>query len=599
DSSGDRFGNSVSTAGDVNGDGLDDVIAGADYDDDGGSNSGSAFIFYGGVTSGVATAKADVKLIGDGVSEYFGRSVSSAGDVNGDGKDDVIVGAEDDNDNGADSGSAKIFTFEEKNFQNSVKLSGDTSVDYFGASVSSAGDVNGDGKEDVIVGAYGGDDGGPDSGSAYIFYGGINSGNATVQADVKLIGDDTSDQFGWSVSGAGDVNGDGLDDVIVGAPSDDDGGSGSGSVFIFCGGVTSGNATSKADIKLIGDSTGDEFGASVSSAGDVNGDGKDDVIVGAYRDDDGGDDSGSAFIFYGGQVVSGGATAEAVTNGHGVKITGDDGNDNFGNPVSSAGDMNGDGKDDVIVGAYLDDDNGNTSGSAFIFYGGQVASGSATEEAVTNGHGIKLIGDNISDNFGRSISGAGDMNGDGKDDVIVGAPADDDNGNSSGSAFIFYGGVTSGSATAKADIKLTGDDAGDQFGRFVSGAGDMNGDGCDDVIVGARHDDDNGTDSGSAFIFSLGPSTEMIQIDHGSPVDSIDYFGASVSSAGDVNGDGLDDVIVGAFDDNTFETGAAYIFYGGVTSGTATAKADVKLIGDSSGDRFGHSVSGAGDVNGD
>jgi hypothetical protein len=535
-------------------------------------------------------AKMDyLQINGEATVNYFGTSVSCAGDVNGDDKDDVIVGAP-----GYSSGSGAAYIFYggtkttgSATSRADVKITGDSSLDQFGASVSGAGDVNGDGKADVIVGAYGDDDGGNDSGSGYIFYGGVSSGSASAVANVKFTGDSAEDRFGTSVSGAGDVNGDGKADVIVGAYGDDDGGDVSGSGFIFYGGVANGAASTVANVKITGDIAGDRLGYSVSGAGDVNGDGKDDVIVGAYQDDDGGTDSGSAFIFYGG-VTSGAATA--VAN---VKITGDSADDQFGKSVSSAGDVNADGKDDVIVGATGDDDGGSGSGSAFIFYGG--ASSGATS-TVAN---VKITGDSANDQFGNSVSGAGDVNGDGKDDVIVGAPYDDDNSRSdSGSAFIFYGGVTSGGATAKASVKFSGDSALDYFGTSVSGAGDVNGDGKDDVIVGATGDDDGGSTSGSAKIYTFTDFQNSAKIIGDSAGDQLGY---SVSGAGDVNGDGKDDVIVGApyDDDGGADSGSAFVFYGGVGNGTASGKADVKLIGDNAGDKFGYSVSGAGDVNGD
>jgi hypothetical protein len=312
-------------------------------------------------------------------------------------------------------------------------------------------------------------------------------------ADIKLVGEDAGDNFGYSVSGAGDFNGDGKDDVIVGAYYDNDGGSDSGCAFIFYGGASSGTIdASNADIKLVGEDMFDNFGHSVSGAGDFNGDGKDDVIVGALYDDDGGSNSGCAFIFYGG-ASSGTIDASNAD----IKLVGEDGGDNFGHSVSGAGDFNGDGKGDVIVGARQDDDGGVDSGCAFIFYGG---ASSGTIDA--SNADIKLVGEDADDKFGRSVSGAGDFNGDGKDDVIVGAINDDDGGVDSGCAFIFYGGASSGTIDASsADIKLVGEDADDRFGYSVSGAGDFNGDGKDDVIVGANGDDDGGGSSGCAFIF--------------------------------------------------------------------------------------------------
>jgi hypothetical protein len=596
DSSSDRFGDSISGAGDVNGDGKDDIIVGAEFAPfSGGSGPGIAYIFYGGVTSGSATAKADVKITGDSSEDSFGANVFGAGDVNGDGKDDVIVGAVYDDDGGDGSGSAFIFyggvTSGGATAKADVKLTGDGANDIFGAAVSGSGDVNGDGKDDLIVGAWADDDGGNDSGSTFIFYGGVTSGSATAKADVKITGDSAGDHFGTNVSNAGDVNGDGKDDVIVGAPNN----ASNGSAYIFYGGVTSGGATAKASVKITGDSAGDNFGASVSGAGDVNGDGKSDILVGAPYDDDAASDAGSIFIFYGGMVsgtspiVSG--TASALTD---VKILGDSLNDFFGYSASMAGDVNGDGKADIIVGAPYDDDGGDGSGSV------KIITDLATKDNPDSPN-FQLNGDSASDTFGISVSGAGDVNGDGKDDVIVGATGDDDGGNSSGSAFIFYGGIINGSATIKADVKLTGEADWNLFGNSVSGAGDVNGDGKDDVIVSATGYSGN---SGAVYIFyggvTSGAAASRYNVrltgDSGS-----DYFGTSVSGVGDVNGDGKDDVIVGAPYDNetASDTGAAFIFYGGVTSGAATTKANVKLTGDNASSRFGFSVSGAGDVNGD
>ena len=177
------------------------------------------------------------------------------------------------------------------------------------------------------------------------------------------------------------------------------------------------------------------------------------------------------------------ALAQTVTFQELYTFNGDNAFDRFGSSVSGAGDVNGDGFDDFIVGAFGDDNNGNYSGSARVFSG---ADGSVL---------FTVSGDSLYDEFGRSVSGAGDVNGDGFDDLIVGAFGDDNNGNQSGSARVFSG------ADGSVLFTFNGDSAGDYFGFSISGAGDVNGDGFDDLIVGARSDDNNGSNSGSARVF--------------------------------------------------------------------------------------------------
>jgi FG-GAP repeat len=446
-STGDRFGFSVASAGDFNGDGKDDVIVGAIFDDNDGTNSGSAFIFFGGQTGTINNpdANADV-VLNDQSGGFFGWSVASAGDFNGDGKDDVIVGAVQDlNNSGVISGSAFIFfggqtgTINNPDTNADVVLKGQSFADNFGGSVASAGDFNGDGKDDVIVGAIGGDNNGQtNSGSAFIFFGGQTGtiNNPDTNADVVLNGQSAGDLFGTSVASAGDFNGDGKDDVIVGAYQYNNS---DGIAFIFFGGQTGtiNNPDANADVVLNGQSTGNFFGWSVASAGDFNGDGKDDVIAGTRSDN-------SAFIFFGSAPVSqltlrADADADVILNG---QSTGD----RFGASVASAGDFNGDGKDDVIVGANFDDNSADCvdincdSGTAFIFFGGQTGT---INNPDTNAD-VVLNGQSANDHFGGSVASAGDFNGDGKDDVIVGASLDDNSADcvdinlDSGTAFIFF-----------------------------------------------------------------------------------------------------------------------------------------------------------------
>ena len=368
----------------------------------------------------------------DLLKDLTGPSTSGAGDVNGDGFADLIVGAQLDDNNGSTSGSARVFS----GFDGSVLYSfdGDSAGDLFGESVSGAGDVNNDGFADLIVGAQLDDNNGSTSGSARVFSG--FDGSVLYNLD----GDSAGDQFGTSVSGAGDVNNDGFADLIVGAPFN-----GTGYVQVFSG--FDGSLLYNFD----GDSFTDRFGDSVSCAGDVNGDGFDDLIVGADNDDNNGFNSGSARVFSGvdGSVL--------------YNFDGDSAGDSFGSSVSGAGDVNGDGFDDLIVGARQDDNNGSTSGSARVFSG---VDGSVL---------YNFDGDSAGDSFGSSVSGAGDVNNDGFADLIVGAvnfgPAN------SGSARVFSG--------ADGSVLYDFDSFNGGVGISVSGASDVNGDGVADVIVGS------------------------------------------------------------------------------------------------------------------
>ena len=384
-------------------------------------------------------------------------------------------------------------------------LAGDGSGDdEFGYSVSVSGDT-------VIVGARG--DGGG-SGSAYIFS--RDQGGADNWGQVKKLtaGDGAAgDEFGASVSISGDT-------AIAGAWGDD---GYSGSAYIFS--RDEGGTDNWGEVKKLtaGDgAAGDIFGISVSIGGDT-------AIVGAHRDDDNGDDSGSAYIF---------SRDEGGTNSWGQvqKLLAGDGasDDEFGRSVSISGDT-------AIVGAYYDDDNGSNSGSAYIFsrdYGG----------ADNWGEFKKLItGDGaVGDWFGRSVSISGDT-------VIVGAYGDDNNGSQSGSAYIFsrdQGGPDNWGEV----IELTPSDgaADDGFGCSVSISGDT-------AIVGADGDDDNGSNSGSAYIFSRDQGGadnwgEFKKLTAGDGATD-DFFGYSVSISGDT-------AIVGAYgdDDNGDYSGSAYIF---------------------------------------
>ena len=564
----DQFGTSVSFAGDFNGDGFSDVIVGANLNDAGGSSAGRAYIYYGGSTM---NSVVDLTLTGLAVSDQFGISVSTAGDINGDGYGDVIAGALFNDGGGSNAGRAYIY-YGGSSPDNTADLllTGAAAGDQFGISVSTAGDVNGDGYSDVIAGANLNDATGTDAGSAYIYFGGSVPNNT---ADVILSGA-AGDRFGFSVSTAGDVNGDGYSDVIAGANLNDAGGADAGRSYIYLGGINMDNTT---DAILTGDAAGDQFGFSVSTAGDINGDGYSDVIAGAIGNDAGGSSAGRVYLYL--NSMTGTDIADEFFTGAAV-------NDGLGYSVSSAGDVNADGYADLIIGAPFNDAGGSNAGRVYVYFGGVIQDNVAD---------MIITGAAASDKFGNFVSSAGDVNADGFSDVIVGANLNDAGGSNAGRAYIYFGGSL---PDTLADVILTGAAAGDEFGQSVSSAGDVNGDGYSDVIVGADRNDTGGSDAGRAYIYFGGSSmNNLIDVTMTGEAAG-DGFGISVSSAGDVNGDGYSDVIVGADgnDAGGLLAGRAYLYFGGSSMNNS---ADVTMTGEAAGDVFGYSVSSAGDVNND
>lgn len=394
---------------------------------------------------------------GDASGDGFGFSVSGGGDVDDDGYDDFVVGAYFNDAGGSNAGLARVFSGVDGSTLYTFLGAGPH--DIFGRSVSMAGDVNLDGFEDVVVGAPWNDGIGLNSGMVRVFSG----ADGTILH--TFVGDDPDERLGWSVSGAGDVNADGYADLIGGAYLDDTNGTDAGSATVYSG------FDGSVLYTLFGDAEGDQFGSAVSGAGDVNGDGYHDVLVGAPSDDDGGLDAGRAKLFSG------------LDGSEMYAFDGDPGND-FGYSVSDAGDVNADGLGDVIVGGRYHNGPGGNGGIARVFSG---MDGSIL---------YTFLGSEAGERFGYSVSGAGDVDGDGHDDLIVGSK--------NASELFHHGGKATVLSGHDGHILFTflGDAEDDLLGRSVAGAGDVNGDGLADVIVGADFDDINANNSGSARIFT-------------------------------------------------------------------------------------------------
>ncbi|MCI0330290.1 MAG: FG-GAP-like repeat-containing protein [candidate division Zixibacteria bacterium] len=384
------FGSSIAGVGDVNGDGKADFVVGNPLaNPDGFSKVGAIYVYSG--------ADGDLLYQVDGVSPEggFGYSVAQTGDLDGDSKSDLIVGAPYTSPN-AKFQAGSVFILSGSNGSTMLQKDGAAQLDYFGTSVAGAGDVNNDGKTDFMVGATGTDVGGhPNAGSVFVYSG--TDGSPLFRKD----GSSMSEFFGTSVAGTGDVDGDGYADFVIGTPYAEDPDSAqsfnSGAAFVYSG------RDGSLLFNFQSDKEDDNLGYSVSGAGDVNGDGRSDFVVGVpHINNIGPSDVGRAIIYSGGD-----GSALWILHGDAV-------GDYFGTSVAGTGDVDGDGKGDVAVGAFGAENGGQfQAGAAFVFSG---ADGALL---------FRLNGARAYDRMGVPVAGAGDVNADGYADFIISAPQAD------------------------------------------------------------------------------------------------------------------------------------------------------------------------------
>jgi len=435
-----------------------------------------------------------------------------------------------------------VLNLADLNGSNGFVINGSASGDYSGWSVSNAGDINGDGIADLIIGANFADPNGNSlAGASYVVFGGSGVGSSgslnlsaiTGSNGFVINGSAAGDRSGWSVSTAGDINGDGIADLIIGADlADPNGNTDAGSSYVVFGGsgVGSGGSFNLSAIEgsngfvINGSASDDGSGISVSNAGDINGDGIADLIIGAFFADPNGNTlAGASYVVFGGSGVgSGGSLNLSALNGsNGFVINGSASFDYSGRSVSNAGDINGDGIADLIIGANFAGSNGNDyTGASYVVFGGSgVGSGGSLNLSALNGsNGFVINGSASFDLLGYSVSTAGDINGDGIADLIIGADLADPNGNTdAGSSYVVFGGSgvgSSGSLNLSAlngsnGFVINGSASGDRSGGSVSTAGDINGDGIADLIIGARWADPNGNSSAGASYVVFGRASNQ------------------------------------------------------------------------------------------
>ncbi|MDJ0960174.1 MAG: Ig-like domain-containing protein [Acidimicrobiia bacterium] len=659
----DKFGREVAGIGDLDGDGINDIAVGASGDDDGATDSGAVHILF---LNANGTVKAEQKIsdtAGGFASsldtvDNFGSTIAPLGDLDGDGVRDIVVGALNDDDGGTNRGAAYILFLNSNGTVKTEQKISDTAGgfggvlsddDRFARGVAGLGDIDGDGTPDVIIGVERDDDGGTDRGAAYVLF--LNP-DGTVKAEQKISdtagafsgGLDDDDWFGRSVAGIGDYDGDGVPDAAVGALRDDSWSTDGGAVYLL---ALNTDGTVKSDQRISAFTAGfntfleanDNFGVSVSGLGDFDSDGDIDIIVAAASDDDGGTNRGAVYVVALTDPCANDADADGLCDYYEDANT-----DGDGNPATNSGpNTDGDGNPN-----YLDsDDDGDTVGTSaenadpngdgdprdaedadrdaqpdYLDLPTSASDGTVADEQLiseTLGGLAPTLG--VSDHFGRAIAPIGDLDGDGVNDIAVGAPNDDDGSSDRGAVYILF---MNGNGTVKGQQKISDTDGGfnavldnaDEFGIAVTGLGDLDGDGVNDIAVGAHQDDDGANGNGGAvYVLLLNAngtvkaSQKISETDGGLGVlfDANDRFGGAVATIGDLDGDGLNDIVVGSKDDDDgfANAGAVYVLFlnadGTVKGSQKISQTTGGLLGSPLGgsDGFGIGVAGLGDVDGD
>jgi len=459
---------------------------------------------------------ADASFVGEDASDYSGYSVASAGDVNGDGYDDFLIGAYSTNAGGNnDSGRTYLVLGKPLGWANGIELEdaiasfdGEAVNDQSGRAIAPAGDVNNDGYDDFLIGAANSASAGADAGKVYLILGrpaaNWGFGFSLTNADASFRGEAAGDNAGFSLSAGGDINDDGYDDFIIGANNNDENGASAGKVYVIQGKAAAnwgqGYNLGTADASFVGEAANDNAGYSVASAGDVNNDNYADFLISAYHNDNtGGADAGQTYLILGKAAIDWGPGLDLSGVTH--SFIGETANDNAGYSVASAGDVDNDSYDDFLIGAYHY--GAADAGQTYLILGKATPDWGLLKSLAEAD--ASFLGENNLDQSGVSISPAGNVNGDVYDDFIIGANQYDANGNNDAGITYLIFGKASGWAMdfdlAGANASFIGEAQADTSGQSIALAGDVNNDGANDILIGAPNF--NGGDPGMGKTYLL------------------------------------------------------------------------------------------------
>jgi hypothetical protein len=429
---------------------------------------------------------------------------------------------------------------------------------------------------------------------------GLGCAGSAATADALFFGEETGDEASGAIGSGVDFNGDGYDDLVIGARSNDDAGTDAGAAYLIPGPISRGEQRlSTAWTKLTGSAEGDRAGRALGFVGDVDADGVQDIAIAASLHDGSSTDAGAVYVISASDVAGG--IADVATLGW-AEIDGGHPSDYVGSAVAGAGDVDGDGRDDLWIGASGDDSGGGIydPGSAFLLLG-PIAPGLDRLDEVRE---AELIGGGYeASNIGTVIA-AGDFNGDGLADVALGDRYYNTYGYVSGGVFLFAGPISGSVPLADANATVIAREAGDALGTSISSAGDFDGDGCDDFLVGAPTAGTTGEAYGILGATSLGPlSTRASDASIGtfqSGDPSVRGVGSSVAMGGDLDNDGTSDVLVGAAGSGALAQGVSFAVAGPVSGAVALHDAGgrvlLRLIGERANDGLGLNVAFTGAI---